>query len=174
MKTNSKLFQKVVIFFVLLFVVYVNYLTITNSRNVLFMDDWGTPGSIFYSYLNGNIDFDDFYSQHNESRPILSKIYSLLLLELGIFSTQYAVFLRITLSLIISFLIYRLSKPTIKNNSILFFCFVLLIVFIPTQCYNMLFGMTFTGLVIPLSILLSVLLIFSYESSLKNYLLSLC
>ena len=122
MKTNSKLFQKVVIFFVLLFVVYVNYLTITNSRNVLFMDDWGTPGSIFYSYLNGNIDFDDFYSQHNESRPILSKIYSFIAFRVRyFFSTQYAVFLRITLSLIISFLIYRLSKPTIKNNSILFF-----------------------------------------------------
>ena len=134
------------------------------------MDDWGTPGSIFYSYYNDDINFDDFFSQHNESRPILSKIYSLLLLDLGVFSTQYAVYLRITLSLIISFLIYKLSKPVMKNYSILFFCFVLLLVFIPTQCYNMLFGMTFTGLVIPLSILLSVLLIFSYESSLKKLL----
>ena len=168
MKSTSGLIQKIVIFLVIIFVCYVNYLTITQSRNVFFMDDWGTPGSIFYSHLNGHLDFDDLLSQHNESRPILSKIYSLLLFESGIFSTQYAVYLRIALSFIVSLLIYRLSKPVIKNYSILFFCFILLIVFIPTQCYNMLFGMTFTGLIIPLSILLSVLLIFSEKSSLKK------
>lgn len=169
MKSKSRFVQKSIMFLVIIFVCYVNYLTITQSRNVFFMDDWGTPGSIFYSYLSGDLDFDDLLSQHNESRPILSKVYSLLLLESGIFSTQYAVYLRITLSFIIGLLIYRLSKPVMKNYSILFFSFILIIVFIPTQCYNMLFGMTFIGLIIPLAILLSVLLIFSDKSSLKKF-----
>lgn len=168
MKSKSRFVQKSIMFLVIIFVCYVNYLTITQSRNVFFMDDWGTPGSIFYSYLSGDLDFDDFLSQHNESRPILSNVYSLFLFESGIFSTQYAVYLRITLSFILCLLIYRLSKPVMKNYSILFFCFTLLIVFIPTQCYNMLLGMTFIGLIIPLSILLSVLLIFSEKSGLKK------
>ena len=83
MKSTSGLIQKIVIFLVIIFVCYVNYLTITQSRNVFFMDDWVTPGSIFYSHLNGDLDFDDLFSQHNESRPILSLIYSLLLLEVA-------------------------------------------------------------------------------------------
>ena len=101
MKSKSRFVQKSIMFLVIIFVCYVNYLTITQSRNVFFMDDWGTPGSIFYSYLSGDLDFDDFLSQHNESRPILSNVYSLFLFESGIFSTQYAVYLRITLSFIL-------------------------------------------------------------------------
>ena len=48
----SGFIQKGALVLVYIVVVYVNYLTITQSRNVLFMDDWGTPGSLFYSYFN--------------------------------------------------------------------------------------------------------------------------
>ena len=86
MKILDSYINKTALIIVLLAVLYINYLTVSQSRNVIFMDDWGTPGELFYSYFNGGIDTSDFLSQHNESRLVLTKIYSIMLVKLDLYS----------------------------------------------------------------------------------------
>lgn len=169
MKSSPKLLQRLVITFILLFVFYINYLTITNSRNVLYMDDWGTPGEIIYSYLEDEIGIKDFFRQHNESRLVLTKILSVILVKMGIYSTQISVYLRIILSFLSCFIIYFICRHEIKKNILLYISANLAIVFIPTQAYNMLFGMTFIGFVIPIILLLSTIILFSKKSVLFKF-----
>ncbi|MBT3636935.1 MAG: hypothetical protein HN531_08345 [Opitutae bacterium] len=165
-----EIYMKRIAFIVVIFVViYINCTIVSQSRNVLLMDDWGTPGELFYSYYNGGIDASELLSQHNESRLVLTKIYSLILLNMGIYSTQIAVYIRIILSFVCCALIYNISRSEIKEYSLPFSCLILLIIFIPTQYYNMLFGMTFIGFIVPICILLSVIILFSEKSSFAKF-----
>jgi len=165
MKSSPKLLQRLVITCILSFVFYINYLTVTNSRNVLYMDDWATPGEIIYSYLEGEIVIKDFLIQHNESRLVLTKIFSVILVKMGIYSTLISVYLRIFLSFVTCFIIYLMCRYEIKKNILLYVSVNLAIVFIPTQAYNMLFGMTFIGFVIPIILLLSTFIMFSNKGN---------
>jgi hypothetical protein len=162
----NKYLQRFAAVLVLSSIVYINYLTLSNSRNVFFMDDWGTPGELFYSYFNGGIDASDFLSQHNESRLVLFKAFNIILLKFGVYSTEVSVYIRILLAVLICCLLYATGKNEICKYRQYYLYLSILIVFIPTQAYAMLFGITLLGFIVPLCLLLSVLVLFSRKSSL--------
>src|SRR2546430_15920606 len=47
--------------------------------SVPYEDDWWTPGTQIVSFLQGTLSISELWSQHNDSRPVFSRLYYLAL-----------------------------------------------------------------------------------------------
>lgn len=75
-----KLDRKPLIFKLILFLttiispILLGYFLLKNSVNVPFWDDWITPGEFLLRINQGGLTFQDWISQHNETRPFFPRL----------------------------------------------------------------------------------------------------
>ena len=146
------------ILIVLSFVIYY-------SSNVMFMDDWGTPGNIIYSYLSNNLNLNDFWEQHNESRLVVFKIICVILIYFDIYEPIIFVVLKILLTFALVIVICK-SYPNRKHRKYLF-VILLTVALLPAQSYALLFGITWLNTLVPLIMAICIKIYF-FEFKNKN------
>lgn len=124
------------------------------SVNVLYMDDWGTPGNIFYGYLSSDNNYFDLWGQHNESRLFIFKIFCLLLLELNLYQPILFVFLKaFLLFYIVLYITFIYPK---KNSKTLLFLILINICFLPSQSYSLICGITWLNVLVPVLLMIGI------------------
>ena len=148
-------------------VIFVVYLILDVSRDMFFADEWDTPGNILFKFYNGEaLMFSDFFSQHNESRKVFPKLIYVTLAKLNILDMRVGVWIRLILSFGSIILFYLASSSLSKNKRILFMVCSSILIFIPSQTYNLVFGLQFITIVPPICLILCVLVL---ESKLSFY-----
>ena len=173
---NLNYFNLVILFAVMI-IISVVFLILDISRNMFFADEWDTPGNILSKFYNGDtLVFSDFFSQHNESRKIFPKLLYVLLAKVGILDMRVGVWIRLILSFLSIFLIYISSSSLSKNKRIVFMVCSSILLFIPSQTYNLVFGLQFITIVPPFCLIICILILESKLSILVKFLLnfSLC
>jgi hypothetical protein len=166
-----------IIFFAVIIITAVVYLIFDVSRNILFADEWDTPGNILVKFYNGEpLAIADFFSQHNESRKAFPKLLYILLAKFGILDMRVGVWIRLILSFLSIFLIYISSKSLSKNKRIVFMVCSSILIFIPSQTYNLVFGLQFITIVPSFCLIICILILESKLSIYVKFLLnfSLC
>ena len=141
-KNNSK----VIIFIAVAFTLLSSAFIINQSVNILWVDEWDTPGNLLIKEINNPQDVginDFFFSQHNESRKFFPKLIYYTAFKMGIFDTRIGVLIRLILSATTIYLFYNLSKSKCSLHNSYILLFSCLLVFIPTQAYNQIFGLQF-------------------------------
>ncbi|MDC0368883.1 hypothetical protein OAN13_04230 [Opitutales bacterium] len=160
MEKNIKNISKVIIFIAVAFTLLSSAFIIKQSVNILWADEWDTPGNLLIKEINNpkDVGINDFFSQHNESRKFFPKLIYYTAFNMGIFDTRIGVLIRLILSATTIYLLYNLSKSKcyLHNASILLFS--CLLVFIPTQAYNQIFGLQFITAVPSFCIILNIFL----------------
>ena len=140
------------------------------SVNVFHMDDWGTPGNIFFGYLSSNNHYFDLWSQHNESRLFIFKVFCLLLLDLNLYQPIIFVFIKILLLLYLVFFITNIYPN--KKSKILLSLILLNICFLPSQSYSLICGITWLNVLVPVFLIIGINIHFSnkYNRNTKSLL----
>ena len=133
---------------------------INKSVNVLWADEWDTPGNLLFKEINNSegIGINDFFSQHNESRKLFPKLIYYTAFKIGIFDTRIGVLIRLILSATTIYLLYNISKSNCSLDNSYILLFSCLLVFIPTQAYNQIFGLQFITAVPSFCIILIIYL----------------
>ena len=155
-KNNSK----VIIFIAVAFTLLSSAFIINQSVNILWADEWDTPGNLLIKEINNpkDLGINDFFSQHNESRKFFPKLIYYAAFNMGIFDTRIGVLIRLILSATTIYLLYNLSKSKCSLHNSYILLFSCLLVFIPTQAYNQIFGLQFITAVPSFCIILNIFL----------------
>jgi hypothetical protein len=123
------------------------------SVNVPQWDEWDTPGNLYQRIIESSVTYQDFFSQHNESRMAFPK-----LIFAAVGSTvgwNVIVFMMISwLFVLCTFtLLFKMLPSTGKEQSKgLFFtaCLLSMLLFSPSQAENQLYGLQITVFILPL------------------------
>jgi hypothetical protein len=150
--------SKVLILYVLscLFVTSVSLIVLNYSVGIIWADEWDTPGNLLVKEISDqtNVEFSDFISQHNESRKFFPKIFYYTLYKLGVFDTRIGVLFRLFLGFLTCLLLYFIVKTKSPEDDALRILYSSLLIFLPTQAYNHLFGLQFITIIPPFCIVL--------------------
>jgi len=149
---------KVLILYILscLFIISVSLIVLNYSVDVIWADEWDTPGNLLIKEISGQttVEFSDFISQHNESRKLFPKIFYYTLYKLGIFDTRFGVLFRLFIGFLTCFLLYFILKSKSPVNDALRILLTSLLIFIPSQAYNHIFGLQFITIIPPFCIIM--------------------
>ena len=149
-------------YFLFLPALFLGVLIYNNSHNVLLADEWDTPGHILLKSLDTNLCFQDFISQHNESRKIFPKVLYYSLSKISGLDITNVIFIRFGLSVLCFFLLLKLLK---KQNYQIFYSFIIsILLFSPTQALSHLTSIQVITLIPPLLIIL----FYSFYKRLNN------
>ena len=145
--------------FCFIFILSLSLYTYNNSTNMFWADEWDTPGNLLYKEITDkkNIKFNDFYSQHNESRKVIPKFIYFIAFKYGFFDTRIGVILKILLSISSIFFISIIFRSDQERTKTLVLLISTLLIFIPTQAYNQIFGLQFITIVPSFCLLLIIL-----------------
>ena len=139
-------------YILLLPVLFLGVLIYNNSHNVLLADEWDTPGHILLKSVDTNLTFQDFISQHNESRKIFPKVLYYSLSKISGLDITHVIFIRFGLSVLCFFLLLKLFQ---KQNYQIFYSFIIsILLFSPTQALSHLTSIQVITLIPPLLIIL--------------------
>ena len=158
-KSAMKYFHNILYVISFVFILFLSLYAYDNSVNMLWADEWDTPGNLIYKEINDpiNVSIYDFTSQHNESRKIIPKIIYYTAYIAGLFDTRIGVLIRILLSILSVMVISHICNTNDGKDSVKYLLATLCI-FIPTQAYNQIFGLQFITIV-PSFCLIIILLI---------------
>lgn len=149
-------------YILLLPVLFLGVLIYNNSHNVLLADEWSTPGHILLKSVDTNLTFQDFISQHNESRKIFPKVLYYSLSKISGLDITHVIFIRFGLSVLCFFLLLKLFQ---KQNYQIFYSFIIsILLFSPTQALSHLTSIQVITLIPPLLIIL----FYSFYKKLNN------
>jgi hypothetical protein len=160
LKTNFMGFKKpkVIILFIVsgLFMTSVSLIILDYSVNNPWADEWDTPGNLLIKEISAQtkVEFADFISQHNESRKLFPKIFYYTIYKLNIFDTRSGVVFRLIMGFLTCFLLYLIISCKSLENNALRLLFSSLLIFLPTQAYNHIFGLQFITIIPPFCIIL--------------------
>ena len=119
---------------------------------MLLADEWDTPGHILLKSVDTNLTFQDFISQHNESRKIFPKVLYYSLSKISGLDITHVIFIRFGLSVLCFFLLLKLFQ---KQNYQIFYSFIIsILLFSPTQALSHLTSIQVITLIPPLLIIL--------------------
>jgi hypothetical protein len=132
-----------------------------DSVNVPFWDQWDDDiAGLFVKFKTGQLAFADFWSQHNESRLVLPRIFILLLGCLTHWNVCCEMAITFLLACLIAWAIHRLERTAFDGQPKLswpIFFISSLLIFSPAQSEAWLWGMEFI-LYLPLACVLLGLL----------------
>lgn len=133
-----------------------------DAVDVPYLDEWGDDlGGLFIKLKTSQLTFGDFWAPHNGCRPVLPKIFFLILGSWTHWNLVYEIAATFLLVCLIAYAIYRLEWPAFSERSdarfIIFFISSLLL-FSPVQSEAWLWGMEII-LYVPLLCLVFALLI---------------
>jgi hypothetical protein len=139
-------------YFLFLPALFLGVLIYNNSHNVFLSDEWDTPGHLLLKSIDTNLSFQDFISQHNESRKIFPKVLYYSLSKISGLDITHVIFIRFGLSVLCFFLLLKLLK---KQNYQIFHSFIIsILLFSPTQALSHLTSIQVITLIPPLLIIL--------------------
>lgn len=119
---------------------------------MLLADEWDTPGHMLLKSVDANLTFQDFISQHNESRKIFPKVLYYSLSKISGLDITHVIFIRFGLSVLCFFLLLQLFQ---KQNYQIFHSFIIsILLFSPTQALSHLTSIQVITLIPPMLIIL--------------------
>ena len=126
------------------------------SHNVFLADEWDTPGHLLVQEHEGSLSYNDFLSQHNESRKIFPKILYYSFSKLIGLNVKHVIYLRYIFIIIIAFILAELIfKERYEYNEKVLNTFVLFtLLSIPTQALSHLTSIQIITIIPPLLIIL--------------------
>ncbi len=133
-----------------------------NSVNIPYMDDWFTPGGILLKIRQGNtLSFQDFISQHNESRPLFPRFIFIILASFTNWNLRYQMLLSLLIAVVTALNIFFLSKKTVNGNvlQLLFLSFLANLLMFSPLSENWIWGIQ-AKVFIPIACITSIALIF--------------
>ena len=149
-------------YFLFLPALFLGVLIYNNSHNVFLSDEWDIPGLLLLKSIDTNLSFQDFISQHNESRKIFPKILYYSLSKISRLDITHVIFIRFGLSVLCFFLLLKLFQ---KQNYQIFYSFIIsILLFSPTQALSHLTSIQIITLIPPLLIIL----FYSFYKRLNN------
>ncbi len=122
--------------------------------NVPFMDQWGLVG-FYQKVATGEVDFQDFFRQHNEHRLLFSKLIFIIFSFLTNWNIKLEMYFSIVLVVATFVLIYWISQTNSSRDRILFKVLnltVCLFLFSWVQLANWLFGIQLMWFLISLCV----------------------
>lgn len=136
------------------------------SINVFLADEWDTPGHLLLMDCEGQLNYLEFLSQHNESRKLFPKLIYYSFAKIKGLDVKDVIFLRFfLLTLAVFYLCLRIKNAKLlfgKKIIIVFIIFAL--AFIPTQAISFLTSIQIITIIPPFLIIL----FFYYENKIKD------
>lgn len=153
-------------------------LILNNAVNIPYWDQWEVV-NVLQAFHQGQLSFQTFFYQQNESRLAFPRIFFLSLAQLTHWDVRYEMLSSFLLICLVSYSIYRLSRLTVKVNplvSLLILFLSNLLTFAPIQYENWLWGIQLIVFVPITCITLCILTAYSTLSSKAKFLIcvSLC
>jgi hypothetical protein len=153
-------------------------LILNNAVNVPYWDQWEFV-NVLQAFYQGQLSFQTFFYQQNESRLAFPRVFFLSLAQLTHWDVRYEMLTSFLLVCLVSYSIYRLSRLTLNVNrlvSLLVLFISNLLIFAPIQYENWLWGIQLIVFVPITCITLCILTAYSTLSSKAKFLIcaSLC
>jgi hypothetical protein len=125
------------------------------SHNVFLADEWDTPGHLLVQEHDGSLSYNDFLSQHNESRKIFPKLLYYSFSKLFGLNIKHIIYLRYIFVIITAFILAKLIfKERYDYNEKALNAFVMVtLLSIPTQALSHLTSIQIITIIPPLLII---------------------